>query len=102
LNPITGPDGELLRALGNGEYLLNGFRNRDLRIGLHGECHDARERRRQAGIITRLLRLLRLHGLIVKVQKSHRYHLSADGKRIVTALRAAHHANVKRLQDSNP
>jgi hypothetical protein len=102
LNPMTGPDGELLRALSNGDFLLNGFRNRDLRTALHGECHDARERLRQAGVITRLLRLLRLHSLIVKVQKSHRYHLSADGKRIVTALRAAHHANVTRLQDSNP
>src|SRR5207245_4762777 len=34
LNPLTGADGMLLRALAQGEYLLKGFRNRDLRIDL--------------------------------------------------------------------
>jgi hypothetical protein len=99
LNPLTGADGDLLRALGNGNYLLNGFRNRDLRIALHGEANDAVQRRKQAAAITRLLALVRAHGLIVKVQKTHRYQLSSAGKRIVTALAAAHAANVDRLTD---
>jgi hypothetical protein len=97
LNPLTGADGNLLRALGNGNFLLNGFRNRDLRIALHGECHDADQRRKQATAITRLLALVRAHCLIVKIQKTHRYQLSAAGKRILTALVAAHAANVDRL-----
>jgi hypothetical protein len=100
LNPLTGADGELLRALGNGAFLLHGFRNRDLRVALHGDCRDADRRRRQAAAITRLLALVRAHGLIVKVQKSHRYHLSAEGKRIVTALLAAHAADATRLTDA--
>jgi len=44
-----------------------------------------RKRCRNVGVsraaVTRLLALLRAHGLIVKVQKSHRYHLSASGPR---------------------
>jgi hypothetical protein len=97
LNPLTGSDGELLRALGNGDFLLQGFRNRDLRIALHGATADATERHKHSAAITRRLALLHAHGLIVKIPKTHRYQLSAQGKRIVTALLAAHAANVSQL-----
>ena len=55
------------------------------------------EERRQAAAITRKLAILRAHGLIVKVQKTHRYQLSASGKRIITALSAAYTANIDLL-----
>jgi hypothetical protein len=97
LNPLAGADGELLRILAHGDFLLNGFRNRDLRCSLHGPSTDPDQRRRQAAAITRRLALLRAHALIVKVQKTHRYQLSAYGKRIVAALLAAHAANTTRL-----
>jgi hypothetical protein len=97
LNPLAGADGELLRALGRGDFLLNGFRNRDLRSCLYGPCTDPDQRRRQAAAITRRFALLRGHGLILKVQKTHRYQLSASGKRIIAALLAAHAANPTRL-----
>jgi hypothetical protein len=100
LNPLTGVDGELLRALAHGDFQINGFRNRDLRCALYGECGVADQRRRQAAAITRLLAIVRAHGLIVKVQKTHRYQLSAEGKRIVTALLAAHAANIDRLSSA--
>jgi hypothetical protein len=100
LNPLTGADGDLLRALANGEFLLQGFRNRDLRTALHGDTADAAERRQQSAAITRRLALLQAHGRIVKVPKTHRYQLSAQGKRIVTALLAAHAANVSQLADA--
>src|SRR5262249_1377233 len=97
LNPLTGADGTLLRALGQGDYLLKGFRNADLRLALYGETTDATARRRQSAAVTRRLALLRAHGLIVRVPQTHRYHLSASGRRIVTALRAAHASDVSRL-----
>jgi hypothetical protein len=97
LNPVAGPDGELLRCLAQGDYLINGFRNRDLRAKLYKTTTDAKEQRRQAGAITRKLALLKAHGLIVKVQKTHRYRLSAAGTRITTALAAAYQADVTRL-----
>jgi hypothetical protein len=100
LNPLAGPDGELLRALAQGEFLLQGFRNRDLRPLLYATTADAQEQRRQAAAITRKLALLRAHGLIIKVQKTHRYQLSAAGKRITTALVAAYEADVKRLAEA--
>jgi hypothetical protein len=90
LNPLTGKDGDLLRILANGDFLIKGFRNADVRTAMYTTHQDASERRRQAAAVTRLLSLLRAHGLIVKVNKSHRYHLSKSGRRTVTALLTAH------------
>jgi hypothetical protein len=97
LNPLTGADGELLRTIARGDFLLEGFRNRDLRLALFGEPADETVQRRQAGAVTRKLRLLRAHGLIIKVQKTHRYQVSAQGRRILTALLLAHAADADRL-----
>ena len=44
LNPLTGADGDRLRLLAQGDYLINGFRNRDLRqsiLGLWRRCGSA-------------------------------------------------------------
>jgi hypothetical protein len=100
LNPLGGADGKLLRALARGDYLVAGLRNRDVREALFGECKDPAERRRQAGHVTRCLALLRAHGLLVKVQKTHRYQLSAVGRRVCAALLAAEATSVNRLTEA--
>jgi hypothetical protein len=97
LNPLTGADGELLRTIARGDFLLEGFRNRDLRSALFGETADETQQHRQSAAVTRKLRLLRAHGIIIKVQKTHRYQISAQGRRIVTALLSAHAADANRL-----
>jgi hypothetical protein len=100
LNPLAGADGELLRVLARGDHVLQGFRNRDVRVALFGGCGEAAERRRQAAKVTRWLALLRAHGLIIKVQKTHRYQLSVWGRRVCTALLAAHATSVSRLTEA--
>jgi hypothetical protein len=100
LNPLTGKDGTLLRVLAQGDFLLQGFRNRDVRVSLYGDTQDAKQRRRQAAAVTRQLALLRAHGLINKVPKTHRYRLSASGKRIIAALLAANACDVNQLAAS--
>ena len=97
LHPAAGPDGTLLRCLAQGEFLVNGFRNRDLRLHLYPATQDPQQQRKQAAAITRQLALLKAHGLIVKIQHTHRYRLSATGKRVSTALLAAYHTDVSRL-----
>ena len=106
LNPLTGKDGDLLRLLATGDFLIKGFRNADIRAALYGSTNDkteggknedAAEKRRQSAAVTRLLFLLRAHGLIIKVKDSHRYHLSASGRRTVTALSTAHECDATRL-----
>jgi len=97
LNPLTGADGELLRTVARGEFLLQGFRNRDVRVACFGATDDASRQRQQSAAVTRQLRLLRAHGLIIKVQKTHRYQVSAHGRRVLTALLSAHTADATRL-----
>lgn len=103
LNPLAKEDAALLEAVGRGEFLLNGFRNRDLRAHLFAAARDsrtardARTVRRQSGAVTRKLRLLRAHGLIRKVAGTHRYVLTPKGQRCVTALLAARAADIAKL-----
>ncbi len=82
-----------------GEHLLNGFRNRDLRALLFpaAAAASAEEAKRQSGRVTRLIRLLRAHGVIAKVGKTHRYQVTAEGRRQVIALLAARQAGVEQL-----
>jgi len=84
-------------GVNRGEFVLAGFRNRDLRQLLFPGRHTAAQQQRQSASITRQLRLLRAHGLIKKVTGSHRYQLSNLGRRIITALLAARAADVEAL-----
>jgi hypothetical protein len=99
LNPLAPADVELLEAINRGEFMLSGFRNRDLRALLFADNPPATpiEDKRQAAKVTRLLRLLRAHGMIAKVPKTHRYQVSVEGRRRVTALLAARDANTEKL-----
>lgn len=97
LNPLTGPDGELLRTIARGDFLLQGFRNRDVRLALYGPAPEPTAQRRQSAAVTRKLRLLRAHGLILKVQKTQRYQVTAAGRRILTALLTAYAADASQL-----
>jgi hypothetical protein len=73
----------LLHALVLFRQLPNGFSNADLRAqvsALCGQPHDAIT----AGRMTYDLRRLRLHGLIQRIPRTHRYHVTQRGLR--TAL----------------
>ena len=97
LNPWSDADAALLAAVSRGEFALNGLRNRDLRALLFSPSTDANERRRQSAAITRRLALLRAHALIKKVTGTHRWVLTDNGRRVITALLAARDANVDQL-----
>ena len=97
LNPWSEKDGALLQAVSRGEYAINGLRNRDVRRQLWPKAGTDREERRRAGRVTRQLRLLRAHGLLRKVSGTHRYVVTAGGRKIITALLAARQADVEQL-----
>ena len=98
LNPLAGDDAQLLKSVSRGEFLINGFRNRDLRGLLYGAApSDAAEARRQSSAITRRLRMLRGHGLITKVTKTHRYLLTEKARTVLAALLAAQQADAAQL-----
>ena len=97
LNPWAEEDAALLQLISRGEWLIGGFRNRDVRAALYPGKADDREVRRQSGRITRALARLRAHGIIKKVQGTYRYQLTRTGRQIVTALLAARQADVEKL-----
>jgi hypothetical protein len=97
LNPLADGDAALLESVSRGEFLLQGFRNRDLRGILFGEAKSADTRRHQMGKVTRLITMLRAHGLVHKVAKTHRYTVSTYGRQIITALLAARSVNTRKL-----
>jgi hypothetical protein len=80
-------DKELITAINHGEFLINGLRNRDLQKLLYtAEAQLPAERRRRSAAISRKLRLLRAHGLIQKVPRTHRYHVTDAGRVILVTV----------------
>lgn len=98
LNPFSQADAQLLEAVSRGEFSLQGFRNRDLCGLLFGAATSLSDRQQMAKV-TRLILLLRAHGLVQKVPRTHRYTLSSSGRKRITALLAARNANTSQLTD---
>jgi DNA-binding HxlR family transcriptional regulator len=69
----------LLRTIARGEFNISGLQNKNLRRFLPG---------RNSGQISRLLKRLRLHGLLKKVGHTYKYYLTQFGKDVIsTALK---------------
>lgn len=97
LNPMADNDARVLAIVNRGEFALNGFRNRDLRSHLYSPTRDKNKQRKEMAAVGRRLQLLRAHGLIAKVPKTHRYHVTEKGRNIITALLAARQASTEQL-----
>jgi hypothetical protein len=98
LRPFSSGDSALLEAVSRGEFTVNGFRNRDLQARLFAKpaCNEC-ERRRRSAWVGRQLRLLRAHGVILKVTGTHRYQLTVAGRKAATAILTALHSTVRQL-----
>jgi len=72
---LTEEDASLLRLLLRGEFFISGFTNKRLRQHLPGWS---------SGQVTRLLKRLRVHGLIKKVGQRYKYYLTEWGRQVAT------------------
>ena len=91
-------DSALLQAVSRGEFAITGFRNRDLQaIFFSRAANSPVEARRRSARVSRKLRLLRAHGLITKVAGTHRYQLTAAGRKTITAILTALRSTVRQL-----
>jgi hypothetical protein len=97
LNPIGDSDAKLMTVVNRGEFSLNGFPNRDLRCHLYPTTKDKQKQHKEMAAVGRRLRLLRAHGLIAKVPKTHRYIVTEKGRNLITALLAARNASTEQL-----
>jgi hypothetical protein len=68
-------DQKLFESLARGEFSISGFQSKNLRQQLQDKTN---------GQISRLLKRLRIHGLIKKIGKTYKYYLTAFGKQVIT------------------
>jgi len=75
------------------------FRNKDLRKWLYpkSERLEKQEKKKYCRRVTRLIKLLRVHGLIKKAAKENRYMLTAKGQKFACALMTASVVDIKAL-----
>jgi hypothetical protein len=78
---------------GNSEKMYN----KPSALRIEATINNPKEQRRQASAVSRKLTLLRAHGILEKVSKSHRYRLTEKGKQGLTALLAAANAATSKL-----
>lgn len=74
-NLLCEEDSSLFRLLLSGEFVISGFANGDLRARLNNKNSEQ---------MTRLLKRLRIHGLIKRAGKRYRYYLTDFGCRVAT------------------
>ena len=72
---FDGDDLDLFEVIVAGEFTISGFQNRHLRAMLPGKSSSQ---------ISRMLKCLRLHGLIKKIGKTYKYCLTKLGRRVIT------------------
>lgn len=101
LNPYNANDFHLLRFLAQGQWAVNGLRNRDLAKWIDPRADDLEpdQRRRLSSRVTRLLSILRGHRLIRKVPKTHRYVLTPKGQHVATLILSASTLQGKQLTE---
>jgi hypothetical protein len=86
LQPLSPGDQDLFLAALRGEHRLHGFRNRDIAQQLYPKgTRDAAERRRRCARVTRLIQVLRAHGLVAKIPRTRRYRVTAQGELLMSA-----------------
>jgi hypothetical protein len=73
-NFFDGDDEALFRVIARGEFNISGMQNKTLRRFLGGKT---------SGQVSRLLKRLRLHGLIKKVGHAYKYYLTRFGKEVI-------------------
>jgi len=85
LHPISPEDSKPFTVLMQGEFSIQGFRNRDVRAWMEPSAEqDAMTQRKASARTTRRLRLLRAHGLIRKVPGTRYYRVTGKGQLVMS------------------
>ena len=73
----------LMETICDGRFLIKGFRNKDIACVIFPNIKDAKK---LSSKVSRILKKLRQHGLIKKVPRSRRYHVTSKGRNIMGTL----------------
>ena len=73
----------IMETVCDGKYLISGFRNKDIGKTILPGIGD---RKKRSSKTSRIIKKMRQHGLVKKVPRSRRYHVTSKGRRIMGAL----------------
>jgi len=93
LQPLSRTEREVFREVVSTDHVIHGVRNRDVREALYGisEGVSEKEARRRCARVSRILRKLWAHGLVVRVRNANLYRATLRGYRIMSSVLAFHH-----------
>jgi hypothetical protein len=98
MRPWAAPDLPLLKAIASGNFLINGFRNRDAHTAIFDTAPASQaDRKKRTSRAAYLLRILRAHGIIAKVEGTHRYYVTDNGREFIAAVLATDQAPLTKL-----
>ena len=73
---------KLFSIISSGEYLINGFTNKNIRE----KYFDIKITNKEINKLTRLLTKLKAHGIIKKVARKNKYYLTTNGRKITNSI----------------
>jgi hypothetical protein len=101
LRPIAPEETLLFQSVLRGEFLLQGFRSADLRKQHFQPPSTLEEKRRQMGRTSRLIGMLRAHGLVKKVPKTRRYRITQKGHLVMSTSLYIRKSEIAFLQQAS-
>lgn len=90
-NPACRQHVRLFQAVLQGDHLLQGFRNADIRRALYGDSKDQQRHRQHSAAVGRLLKRLHVRGLIAKVSRSRLWRVTEVGRQLLGAVVRLYH-----------
>ena len=73
---------KLLSIISNGNYLINGFTNKMIRVKYFNDSISQKDINK----LTRIFAKLRAHGIIKKVARKNKYYLTENGRKITNSI----------------
>jgi len=89
-------DRHVLDIIIDGKFHINGFKNKDIRAMMF-QSEKPDQIKKDSAKVSRIFRMLRLHGIIKKVPRTHRYMMTEKGIELISALRTIKNTNIKDL-----
>ena len=90
INPAQPETAKLFKAVLNGDYMIQGFCNADIRESLFGTRVSAKRKKRLSAKVCRLFKKLHARGLIAKIPHSRRWRMTRKDHRVLGPLVEAH------------
>lgn len=89
-NPVAKADLKLFRAVMQGQHIIQGFRNRDVRQHLYPGSTGQPRARLDAARVGRQIKRLHMRGMVRKISRSRRWQLTDLGRRLMATAIGLH------------